>query len=291
MIEFDSDVVAETHALYLGTLGPIDFADGFTALISETVDKHRILDNPPPLLRPYVDAYIDLHRLLEEIRFEVALAWLLIEDRRVKVERGELARPALPRLIPMEALALPQRYMREPPAPTELFADPYAGISGNRVLGDWFAAQLLDSALFRSVAVCDRLAILLWVRAGREIPTTKRGREHHPAFTPRHLDVLVRDYGEQAEWASLRALADNELFTFTKELRDGFTHSRRLVSELHGEPIVAYAMEAPKRGVDADEHRALALAFYDVILRPAIGLGGVLLGNRSDDGCREAATA
>jgi len=172
-----------------------------------------------------------------------------------------------------------------------LFADPYAGISGNRVLGDWFAAQLLDSALFRSVAVCDRLAILLWVRAGREIPTTKRGREHHPAFTPRHLDVLVRDYGEQAEWASLRALADNELFTFTKELRDGFTHSRRLVSELHGEPIVAYAMEAPKRGVDADEHRALALAFYDVILRPAIGLGGVLLGNRSDDGCREAATA
>jgi hypothetical protein len=293
VIEFDGDIVAATHELYLGTLGPIDFADGFTALISETVDQHGILDDQPPLLRPYVDAYIDLHRLLEEIRFEVALASLLIEDRRVKLERGDLTQPAAPPLpapMPMEALALLQRYMREPPAPPELFADPYAEISGSRVLGDWFAAQLLDSALFRSVAACDRLAILLWVRGGRQIATTKRGRERHPAFTPRYLNALARDYGDQPEWPPLRALADDELFTFTKELRDGFTHSRRLVSELHGERVVAYAMEAPMRGVDADEHRALALAFYDVILRPAIGLSGAILGNRPPAAAGEAVT-
>lgn len=36
-------------------------------------------------------------------------------------------------------------------------------------------------------------------------------------------------------------------------------------------------MEPPTRGVDAYEHCALALAFYDVILRPAAGLSGVLL--------------
>jgi hypothetical protein len=280
VIEFDRDVVAATRELYLRTLGPIDFEEGFTALINEAVDQHRILGDQPPLLRAYVDAYIDLHRLLEEIRFEVALASLLIEDRRVKLARGELAepeRPALPGPIPMESIALLQRYMREPPGPPDLFADPYEEISGDRVLGDWFAAQLLDSALFRALAACDRLAILLWVRAGRDIKTTKRGRERHPAFTPPYLDLLARNYGEQAEWPELRALADNELFTFTKELRDGFTHSRRLVSELHGERVVAYAMEPPMRGVEASEHRALALAFYDVILRPAIGLSGVLL--------------
>lgn len=177
----------------------------------------------------------------------------------------------------MESIALLQRYMREPPSPPELFSSPYEQISGNRVLGDWVAAQLLDSALFRSIAACDRLAILLWLRAGRSLGATKGGRLRHPSFTRGYLDVLAADYGARSEWDELRKLSENERFAISKELRDGFTHSRRFASELHGEQVVSYAGGSPMRALDAGDHQALALAFYNVILRPAVELVGGLL--------------
>jgi hypothetical protein len=72
--------------------------------------------------------------------------------------------------MPEEAKALLERYLREPPDPARLFSSPHESISGHRYLSDWLAGQLLDGALFRSVGVCDRVAIMLWARAGLPIP-------------------------------------------------------------------------------------------------------------------------
>ena len=116
---------------------------------------------------------LDLTRLLEEIRFEVALAGLLLLDYTHKLERGaapKIDKPDLP--MGIEAEALLRRLMREIPAPDELFRNPYAELSGRRILGRWFAGQLLDSVLYRTVASCDRLAILLWTRAAFSLGST-----------------------------------------------------------------------------------------------------------------------
>jgi hypothetical protein len=177
----------------------------------------------------------------------------------------------------MESLALLQRYMREPPSPSRLFENPYYEISGDRVLGDWFAGQLLDSALFRSIAACDRLVILLWIRAGEPSRRRRDGRSLHPAFTRHFLRYLRKYYEDQRAWPLLYETVEGSLFGLAKELRDGFTHSRRLASELHGEPVVAYSGQGPARGLEADEHRALVLAFYNEILGPSIEHVGTLL--------------
>ena len=60
---------------------------------------------------------------------------------------------------PAEVIVVAQRYAREPPNAAELFEDPHRQIAGGRILSRWFAAQLIDSALYRGIAACDRLAI------------------------------------------------------------------------------------------------------------------------------------
>ena len=57
--------------------------------------------------------------------------------------------------------------------------------------------------------------------------------------------------------------------------RNGFTHERRRPSELHGERAMAYGPmgeEVLVHGMDAQTHYAMAPAFYNVVLLPAIRL-------------------
>jgi hypothetical protein len=284
--EPDVDVSASVHDLYWNELAPITVSDGFTAWFTERFESRAPLEERrmPHLVRAFVDAQTDLHRLLEEIRFEAAFAYLLIADYRAKRKRGEA--PALePSPLPAgvldaEVAAVMSRYMREPPSPDEFLRDPYVEFSGHRIVSDWFAGQLLDSALVREVAASDRLATLLWTRAGLPLHVTRRGRERRPTFTPDDLSALNGAYGDRPEWRELRDLATNPLFAFAKGLRDDFTHARRLVSELHGEEYRSYGDEPGVAGVDAGDHLAIVLAIYDAVLRPAVRLTGELLARR-----------
>jgi hypothetical protein len=282
---FDTDALVEVGVILESHLAPIEIADAFTEPLVEDSDRRR-RDTPiAEHLRVYTDSYIDLLRLLEEIRFELALAALLLRDYTLKRERGEAPereRPKHP--LPVESTALLRRYFREVPSPEELFHNPYAEISGNRILGRWFAGQLLDSVLYRTVASSDRLAILLWTRAELPLEARRDGQPIHPAFRRRYLDQLADRYSQQPAWEELVGFLDYPLFETAKNLRDGFTHSRRIASQLHGDDLVVYASDyargaVPVEAIDAADHLALGLAGYDAILRPLVRLTGELLSN------------
>jgi hypothetical protein len=281
--ELDAEAIRDATDLYWGELRQIDFHDGYSAWFTERFESRATLseESMPALVRAYVDAQTDLHRLLEEVRFEAAFACLLLRDYREKRERGEAPRPEpspLPfGLLDAETSAVLSRYMREPPSPADFLRSPHEEIAGHRILSRWFAGQLLDSALVREVAESDRLATLLWTRAGLPLRVTKKAREHNPAFTPKELRELNACYQHRPEWSQLRALAANKLFTFAKGLRDDWTHGRRLISELHGEEYRSYGNEPGVVGVSAADHLAIVLAIYDTVLRPAVKLTGELL--------------
>jgi hypothetical protein len=276
-ITFDAKAVELMHRALREQLEAIEIPSSFAAPISaQAPDATRGVD-PPPSLRIYIGAYMDLFRLLEEMRFQTALAYLLVLDHGAKINSGEAPPLTDQPIMPAEALALLLRFMREAPSPDELFHDPYATISGNRVLVDWFAAQLLDSVLFRALAACDRLAILLWTRA--EIPLRgKAGHERHPAFRGWWLDQLVDVYGDCDRWSELRGFVDRADFKLVKEMRDGFTHSRRRPAHLHGEPVLEFASGSDRvTGLQVDEHLGLAFAAYNEIVRPLVRLTGDVL--------------
>jgi len=270
--EFDDQAVAKTAELYLlRHLAPIEFGDGFTTVLTEYAWPSRGGDRPP-WFRTYIDAFVDLHRLVDEIRFETGLAFLFIDDAALKPrdQEDDESQPLLP-FLHDEVVAVVLRYAREAPSPVTLFRDPQTRLSGGRVLGTWFAGQLLDSALVRGIAACDRLATLLWARASLPIP------ERLPAFRPRYLDRLDPIYDRHRAWRVLRALERDETWSFAKDLRDRFTHARRDRSELHGEQLGAYFDEPVSRGLDGYEHFAVAAAFYDSVLRRAVRLTERLL--------------
>jgi hypothetical protein len=237
------------------------------------------------LKRTYIDALLDLHHLIDEYRFEALLALAILRDYVIKRDRGEAPvvtlgpettlTDTLP--IPAETVLVMRRYAVEPPNAAELFENPHQQIAGGRMLSRWFGAQLIDSALYRGVAACDRLAILLRCQAGLPVVVTKAGERRQPAFTPGWMKDLVAHYEAVADWPALRDLSANPFFEFIRQERNGFTHERRRPSELHGETAIVLGAvdDGPQQTVpamDPQSHYALAAAFYNEILIPALSL-------------------
>jgi hypothetical protein len=281
---FDHDALRVMHKILDEELAVVELPETFASPLSSWAKEALRDGETPEHGRVYIDAYLDLFRLLEEMRFETALALLLMMDHGAKMQKGEA--PPFPdqeRVIPAEALALLLRFMREPPRPDRLFTDRLASMSGSRILADWFAAQLIDGVLFRAVAACDRLAIMLWTRA--RVPLVgKQGRERHPAFRGFWLDQLADIYQASEHWPELRGFADRNEFARAKEIRDGFTHRRRRPSQLHGEMLVTFAGDKTVTlGMDGEEHLALAFQAYNEIVRPLVGLTGQVLPTADTD--------
>jgi hypothetical protein len=283
-VDIDQEAFAESADIYYGdALRQIGFGDGFTTFLMETAQSFRELEAAPPEYIAYAEALTDLHRLTEEIRFEGALAVLLLVDYRVKRDSGEappIEDSTFP--IPVEAGALLRGYFRDPPSPGEFFREPHVKISGGRILSRWLAAQLLDSALFRAVAATDRLAVLLHACAGLEFPRRKAGEPRYPTFTADDLRKLNAYYETEPEWRELREIAVNPLLTFVRSARNQFTHARRLPTELHGDRFITYISDSPDvAGIDVADHVGLVLAMFDAILRPAVQATGKILASRA----------
>jgi hypothetical protein len=279
---FDPQAVADAHEMELEHYALPNF-DGLSDVAVTYPENELRLIADHQLRRVYLDALMDLHHLVEEYRFESLLALTLLRDYVIKRDRGEAPRLKLSgdeRMDnvpwPAEAVVVMRRYAREPVNAVELFEKPHQQITGARILSRWFAGQLVDSALYRGIAACDRLAILLRCQAGVPIEVTKSGDHRQPAFTPGDLKELQLTYASVPEWQSLRQLTVNPLFEFIKQERNGFTHERRSPSELHGERAVVYSEDnGPEQVVpamEAETHYTLAPAFYNEILRPAIEL-------------------
>ncbi|MCW2974861.1 MAG: hypothetical protein JWM06_142 [Actinomycetia bacterium] len=228
----------------------------------------------PTLRKTFFDALIDLHRLVEEYRFHVAFAHLLMFDVSERVQDGTALKiesdPIFDQLgIPDEARALLLPFWRRPSSVTEFFSNPHEVITGHRRRSSWLAGQLLDSALVRGVAACDRVATLLWARAG--VPIAQRyGERYLPSFLPRQLARLDSFYADRPEWPELKKLAEHGIYTSARSIRNGFTHSRRIPSELHGEKVVATANGEPVQGLGVGLHLAFGLDLYKLVLEPVV---------------------
>jgi len=233
------------------------------------------------------DAIVDLSALIDEIRFSGAFAAVLIEDYEHSVaadgDREESSSADSQELrslgIPVAALALLTPFFAPVPAPHDLFTEPHMRFAGDRVLSLWFAGQLIDSSLFRIVAAVDRVAIILWVSASLPIPVSKS--TSHPAFRPGYLRRLTPHYSDHTVSALIQ-LTDHQLFRLIMSVRNGFAHSKRVLSELHGHYRVAYEAADPRgivtQAIDGRTHLAILLACYNEILRPAIDNAAKCLG-------------
>lgn len=225
------------------------------------------------------DALVDFHHLVDEIRFHTALAALVLHDFDAKRARGKVSPPVTEsRLdIPLAALALLSSFMAPPPSPSKLFVEPYASISGHRILGLWFAGQLLDSAIIRSVSALDRLSILLWAHFGKA-----RDNEREPAFRSEHLENMRPYYARSSSWNDLCNISGHPLFTYCLDWRNRHVHRARVPSQLNGMTSVARddGREISRgTGIDPATHLAISLAFYNEILIPAVRLTGTVLGD------------
>jgi hypothetical protein len=148
----DPEALVDANRMELEHYAPPSF-DGLSDAVFWHDDNPQELISDRDLHRTHLDALMDLHRLVEEYRFEALLALTLLRDYVIKRDRGDAPTVKLtgdPRMdavpLPAEALAVQQRYSR-PPTAAELFADPHRQIAGSRILSRWFAGQLIDSAL------------------------------------------------------------------------------------------------------------------------------------------------
>lgn len=207
---FDPEAIADAREHEVESYCVPDF-DGLSDVVVAYPENELQLIGDTDLRRTYTDALIDLHRLVDEYRFEALLALTLLRDYVIKRDRGEapvvtLGPNTLLDTLPMaaEVVVVLKRYAVEPPSADELFNNPHQQIAGARMLSRWFAGQMIDSAVYRGIAACDRLAILLRCQAG--LPIETRGdRRHQPAFTRDSLRKLDPTYRVVDVFASANA--------------------------------------------------------------------------------------
>jgi hypothetical protein len=298
---FNGEAMRSADEVYHQQLPPIDvtaFSAGFP-----------VQQGQAPLLphreqrEIYADSLFDLSRLLEEVRFEVALAVMLLVDFRVHRDLGEVKvqnAPSRDTGMPMQILAVLMSYAAPPPAPTALLRSLHQPMSGYRYLSRWLAAQLLDSAILRALSCMDRVVAMLHLRAGLAVKKRKDGTLHLPAFTRQDLRVLRSVYEQQSAWGEFKAILDHPVYGLIKRFRDGMVHHRRWPSELHGESQVSYwdagglavdggGPEQVYQGLRAQDHVALLAATWNEVIGPTVELGGRLLSPPSKGGGRSSA--
>jgi len=225
----------------------------------------------------YEDAVFDISRLIEEYRYEagVAAAFAIGLDAELEALSEEQLRGPVAMSIPKGVRALLAPYSTFLPLPSQLFLNPKEQISGFRLLGGWWAAQLYDSALVRGSAALDRLATILYCAQGLAI-----NREYMPAFKLAHLKRITKWYSDP-NWAALLALLDHPVFTLAKRYRDGFIHQTRAPMALHGDHSVVRDASGGGheviRGTTPEMHEGIVLAYFNLILVVACDLVGKLI--------------
>lgn len=281
--------LSAADSVYYDTLKRISVEDYGKGVLPEPGSRPAVPDRIGREL--YADSLFDLHRLLEEIRFEIAFATMLTADYRAHRQQGDQPSEGSngSDLSPsIEILAVLSSHTSPPPSPSLVTTDLHRPMSGDRHLSRWLAGQLLDSAMLRTLSALDRVATMLHIRAGLEISTRKDGSPRLPAFGKEELRAIRLALGDHEALQELRALSAHDLYRFVKRYRDGTVHHRRWPSELHGEATLAYwdagaprsGTPPPERrydGLTAAEHVAMTLATWNLVLLPAVHAGGRLI--------------
>lgn len=264
------EALSQADEIYLKHLDTPDLAP-----LSEwlTIDP-----SPNPVDKDvYEGAVFDISRLIEEYRYEagVAAAFSIgLSAELAALSDTRLNGPAATG-IPAGVRALLVPYTSFLPLPSQLFLKPDQSISGFRLLGGWWAAQLYDSALIRGSAALDRLAAILYCVQELEIK-----RDWMPAFKLKHLSRVTGWKGDP-NWEALIALLENPVFSLAKSHRDGFIHQSRAPMALHGDHVIVREFPGGDReliqGTTPEMHEAIVLGFFNLIVVVACDLVGKLI--------------
>ena len=231
-----------------------------------------------PNFHIYSDILLDLTRLIEEFRFEMAVGAMYAEG--LEPELTELNNSETTGFaaygMPASVKALLSGYSARTPSPYDLLTSPASRISGSRLLGGWWAAQLLDSALIRGRSAMDRLAALLFCADDAQLDPN-----HLPAMAPETIKKL-KSWAGTAEIAELQTTLADETYEFVRSMRDGLVHRKRKPMVLHGDHVLVAPDEGgdPAQnvaGISPDIQIALGLAFYNETLVPTLALVGRMI--------------
>lgn len=229
----------------------------------------------------YDATLVDLVRLLEEFRYGITVASLYAIDAQgtMAAMRGNHKEWPHNVGLSVHVMAMLSGRGNNHLPPDQLLIDPTTRMPGSRLLGGWWAGQLIDSAIVRGISVMDRIATLLFCHAGLVDPSRM------PAFRHWHLRKLSAVLGGEPEWGELLDLSTNEVFEFVKNLRDGYIHRSRLPSELHGDFVTSsrddQGNQFSARGLEPAQHLATASALFRVVICPALDLAGQIIARRS----------
>jgi len=265
----------------------VDLAQPNLEPLATYLADHIKQDPPEKRIELFGDALFDLSRLLEEYAYGAAVAATYL--KATEEARRDLHTKQLQGLkaVPMTSIirALLSPYSGFLPMPSTLISEPTVPAPGLRILGGWWAGQLIDSAILRGLSSLDRVATILFLVADQPINETKM-----PAFRPEELRKLRNSY-EGEDWESLRELTHHELFLFVKDYRDGFIHRQRKPMQLHGDHTTFGADGTIYQGIEASMHFALLGAFHEHVIRPACELAGRLVGVAKTGDSGQAKTA
>jgi hypothetical protein len=268
--------------IYLEDLTAVDLV-GLTGWLTGQLQRGSNDDREH--CRVYADALYDMSRLIAELRFETSLAAVYIADLGERLCSEERDRSELSGIfvVPGMAVALLSPQLEDRLSLERIFTDPTTPVGGNRVLAGWFTAQLLDSALMRSIAALDCIAILLWSAAGRPFSMDSQGNLMLPAFCQKDLELIERQYGSSPAWSSLYGLTESGYIEMVRQYRYGFIHRRRAPTELHGGvgAVVRFGGDGAAPTLSKRDQLKMIQDFYHEVLHAATGLAGELL--RSGD--------
>lgn len=226
--------------------------------------------------RVYADALYNMSRLIDELRFEASLAAVYIIDlgENASANKRSHGKPSAAFSMPGVALSLLSPRLEDRPLLTQLFSEPATPLAGHRMLAGWFAAQLIDSALMRSIAALDCIAVLLWSAAGRSFKKDSGNNLLLPTFCQFDMKIIDDEYGSNPAWPSLYQLTEHSSLQLVRPYNRGFAHRRRMPMQLHGgaEPNAIFGGEDAAPTLSVQDQLAMVVDFYRDVLCVATNL-------------------
>lgn len=163
--------------------------------------------------------------------------------------------------VPSTGALLLREFIVDPT--TVLYEDLTTPRRGAQVAG-WILHMMVDSAVYRGIAVLDRMAHILWCAAG--LPS---GRVY---FRPKNMRRIAESLKSE-ETSALADIAEQEITDFVLKYRDGLTHDLKVYSRLAGFALADVLEDSQGKKVytspdpwDADQLFALGNVTYKAVV-------------------------
>lgn len=274
--------IEQARQNYAKILPTVDLT-GLTGWLTTQLQRGMSDDNEYCML--FGDALYEISRLIDELRFEVALATVYIREFDDKTSTRASSTDGLRGSfeVPRNAITLLSPPLEGGRLLSSFFVDPSASIAGQRTIAGWFTAQLLDSALIRAVAAIDCLPVLLWSAAETPMRTGRCGRLSLPKFCSSDLELVAFRYDSGPAWSNLCKLTEHTYMHLAVAYHDGFIHQRRAPRKLHGgrKSAITFGGHRSAAVMSADRQLKLVSNFICSVLHPAIKYTNQILSSSS----------